>query len=251
MQGRRERVLIPASIALTSMLVTLWASAGLTNSPFTWFPFVPGPEGKELSALLGVLAAVGITNLGIGYICQVIITFVIFWRPKYRFIDFNKLVKAFAIKIPCKLEEKQVLNILMEPLLAELHIRLHSHAPQPLIDHCSRRNSAWYIALDSIMACWLGWILAFLVMWSKVGSFLVFQRPCISQLIGFLITLLLFIFIFPYLLYKQGRRWNMEFWEVCWKWITWDLLTHPSPDIWRNDLMQRLLASANQTEARQ
>jgi uncharacterized membrane protein YciS (DUF1049 family) len=129
MQGRKERVLIPASIALISMLVTLWASAGLTNSPFIWFPFVQGAEEKELSALLGVLAAVGITNLGIGYICQVVITFVIFWRPQYRFIDFNKLVKAFAIKIPCKLEEKQVLNVLMEPLLAENYTLDSIHMP--------------------------------------------------------------------------------------------------------------------------
>ena len=308
MRDRQERILIPAAIAFISMLTTLWASAGLTNTPFIWLPFILRAKGNELSALLQFLVAVGAANLGIGYVCQCIFTFLMFIWPKIRFIDFDRLVKAFGLLftvdskfqsdlnnnrispelreefenrglplsenieikshkkyhrwtitdqghgrmhtvkkknshlniypfgINTNLSDRKIEKALRELLLAELHIRLHSHAPQSLIDHCSRRNSAWYIALNSTIASFLGWGLAFLVMLSNP---LLFNHLCNDQLIGFRSTWGIFLIVFPGLLFFQAWRWNSEFWQVCWKWVVWDLIKHPTPADWLSiDLMR-------------
>lgn len=219
MQGRQERILIPSAIAPFSMMITLWASAGLINSPFAWFLFIRQADGKEISALLGLLAAVGVTNLGIGYICQAIVTPLMFFCPRIRFInDLEYLFRAFGItnldnistklaSLGCHTSTKKIRRILRDLLLAEFHIRLHSHAPQQLIDHCSRRNSAWYIALDSAAAFMLGFLFASLVILSNAGNpTFSFVVMCTAQSIGFGTTFLFFVLVFPFVLYKQGQR---------------------------------------------
>lgn len=190
-------------------------------------------EGKELSAVLAFLAAVGVANVGMGYLCQIIATSSMFFFPRIRLVDFDRLVRVFGIPPDPRIDKKA----LREELLAEMHIRLHSHAPQSLIDHCSRRNSAWYIAFSSAVASPLGWFLAFLVMWSHTGSLASLRdQMCTAQGLGFGFAFVLFVILFPSLLIYQGWRWNREFWEVCWKWLHWDLATHPiSDDWWRSN----------------
>ena len=244
MQGRQERVLIPGAIGLLSALITLWSAAGLNNSPLQRFAFLQGVEGKELPVILGLLVAVGVTNFGIGYFCQIVF---ITWafRPRARFSDFGRLVSAFEIQdVVASSDPELVYERLHEPLLAEFHLRLHSHAPQSLLDYCSRRNSAWYIAGTSGVALVMGWVFAVAVMWSGSRS-LTDLWSCLPVPVRVVLVLEFgLIFGACAALLVQAGRWNREFWEVCWKWITWDLRMHPvSPD-WHQQLAAELRPSS-------
>ena len=237
MQGRQERVLIPSAIALFSMMITLWAGAGFNDSPFTWFPFIQQSEEQWLK----IISTIGIASLGIGFICQAIVTCLFFHFPGIRF--FNKgenLFEAFGINC-ADYPEKEIRKELREVLLAEFHARLHSHAPQSLIDFCSRRNSAWYIALNSAVGTILGLLFAVVVMMNHVGCYSsLCNYLCPAQQNRLLLTSLLLL-VFTTILWIQGCRWNKEFWDVCCKWIYWDIQTHrPDTNWWCKELDRRI-----------
>ncbi len=245
MQGRQDRVLIPASIVFISSFIILWSAVGFNKNPFIWFEFVQVTEGKEILALL---AALGITNIGLGYVCNIFFVTLMMVYPRARFIDFNNLIRAFGLAGNLCREQQKCLT---EPLLAEFHLRLHSHAPQSLIDHCSRRNSAWYIAKTSSFAFAIGWIFAFCVIWNKEGDPLAFYAGLKSPTKYYFALTFFFIFIvFPIASWLQGTRWNREFWEVCWKWVTWDVSTHPLPDDLKKSLLQSVGISADTPECK-
>jgi hypothetical protein len=235
--GRQERFLIPGTVAFLAALLTLWACAGLETGPVKWLPFI-GTNQDVLPPVLSFIAALGIANLGVGYMCHIIYTAVMLKIDCIRFIDLRRLVRAFGLDAS-KVGDASLQRI-REDLLAEFHLRLHSHAPASLVAHCSRRNSGWYIAQTSALALVLGWVFAVLVMTSQAGglcqlwSELKSDHPFSS-----IVVTLLFVVLLPVPLWWQGHRWNREFWEVCWKWIGWDVTTHPCGD-WLRELSTRL-----------
>ena len=173
MQDRQIRFTVPAAYALGSTIITLWLVAGLDRSPFDWFTFLKDTSSKttNLGPLLSLLVAIAITNFGLGYVCHSLFTLYMFMRKSERFVDFNRLLKTFKLtpKKECKLSnQKQAL--LERMLLAEFHARLHSHAPSTLLDWCTRRNTAWYVAKTCSIALWIGLFFAIFIN-SKMTKF--------------------------------------------------------------------------------
>jgi len=150
MQGRQERTLVPGAISLISTMMTLWLIAGLRESPFIWLPSVQTNSDKLLSPILIFLASVAVGNYGIGHVCQAILMGFTFLCYRTRFVDPKRLIDTF--NVPVEFKRRIFSKALREPLLAEVHLRLHTRARQSLIDHCSRRNSGWYINSSSAIA---------------------------------------------------------------------------------------------------
>jgi hypothetical protein len=186
------------------------------------------------TAMLDFLVKAGIVTIGIGYLCNALFTIWMLNRETCRLVDFSKLMLAFGLSVPRdrKLSCYQQRR-LEEQLLAEFHLRLHSHAPQSLIDHCSRRTSGWYIAKTSALASIIGWIVAVAIIFTSQGC--VFTASC-REVIGGVMSFVAFVLVIPYALCWQGTKWNQEYWGVCWKWIYWDQQTHPLPQDWLKPL---------------
>lgn len=221
MNGRRDRILVPAAVALASICGTVWLSSGFTRGPTDW--------GDAFSSkALEFLVNAGIVTVGIGYLCNAMFVFSMLVRSTCRLIDRSKLIQAFGLEMQDTENEKlswrkkrEQTQRLEEGLLDEFHLRLHSHAPQSLIDYCSRRNSAWYIANTSGIASILGWVLA------AVAIFPLFPW-CVDahSCGGTVASVFVFVVAIPGALSWQGRKWNREYWGVCWKWIGWNLESH-------------------------
>jgi len=120
------------------------------------FGDIPGDELK-------FLVSTGIVTLGIGFLCNALFVFYFFLFPSCRFVDFSKLMRAFGLEAKNGNLTREQQRGVEEPLLDELHLRLHSHAPQTLIGFCSRRNSGWYISITSGIASIIGWLVAVIV----------------------------------------------------------------------------------------
>ena len=201
MEGGKDRILIPSTILLIAAAMSLWFSAGLNHSPLVWFD-VP----KDTASLVGAMVAVGVANLGFGYICNALfVAWMFFWR-KERFSDFERLVTILGKN---KSESDRDLE---RTSLCELHYRLHSQAPQSLVEWTIRRNSAWYIAKTSTFASILGWLLALLVIMNS-------EHSSCDALIGLAISFFLFSIFLPVTLWRQGTKWNIEFWDVVLMWL--------------------------------
>ena len=257
-------VSVPGAIFLISMWGTLWFTAGFSHSPFCWFPFIQA-GGNQSPELIKAFLAVGIFSLGMWYICNSIATFsVLCTKRRIWHYDYTLLVTTFGIipnnpdqterenaigeelltlQQPPKMrkmhinKKKHVLKkALQDALLAELLTRVHSHGPQPLIDHFIRMNTLWYMALNSKIASILGWGIAFVVI--VINCF--FHPVTLLGLFGIPGLILAFIIFFcflPVLFYMIALRWSKEGWDVYCKWIAWDIITHPAPaDWWRNDI---------------
>jgi hypothetical protein len=246
-----QRILVPAAIVFMSMLVTLWFSIGLEKNPFQWFPFAVQPNKTDAKPLFELLIALGITNVAIGYICHGLFTFWMMVWPRERFIDVDRLLGAFGlqVKVKCESQRKKIHKEIRPYLLAEFHTRLHSHAPDKLIEHCTHRNTSWYVAKTSAIASYVGCLLAVAIMWSSSANFV---APCLDQVFqqpttrwGFGIASLMFLVVIPGYLWWQGGEWNREFWHVCWKWIVWDLHTNPMEkpkrEEWKASLPQNVV----------
>lgn len=247
MNGRGDRILVPSAVALIATGVTLWLASGGTKGPTDWF----GSSDPILKFLVGA----GIVTVGMGYLCSAIFTLRMLSSETCRLIDFSELMSAFGLRIqPGVPNKKQLIRQLMKPvwsgrrsaarsgartfassleerLLNEFHLRLHSHAPQSLIDHCSRRNTAWYIAETSAVASWVGWLVALIILLSGRGI-----GPSCKEIAGIVASFLVFFIVIPLALCWQGTRWNQEFWGVCWKWIAWDRQSHRAPHGWLGEL---------------
>jgi hypothetical protein len=226
MNGRRDRILIPSAVALISMGSTLWL-ANLRTKDMTDLLSLNVPS---LNPTLDFLVGAGIVTIGIGYLCNALFTLRMLCSEKCRFIDFSKLVSAFGLSEPkyekqswC--QQRKEWKQLKEELLDEFHLRLHSHAPQSLIDYCSRHNSAWYIAKTSALASILGCFVA-------IGIIFTSSRCVDIASSKGAVSIAVFVVVIPLALSWQGTVWNREFWGVCWKWIAWDQQTHPLPKSW-------------------
>jgi hypothetical protein len=149
-----------------------------------------------------------------------------------RLVDFSELMLAFGLKIRSGANKRVIREKLQQRLLNEFHFRLHTHAPQSFIDHCSRRNTAWYIAKTSVVASWLGWLIAVVVLFARAG---IPPASC-KQLAGIVASIAVFVIVIPLALSRQGTKWNQEFWGVCWMWIHWDRQSHPAPHGWLGEL---------------
>jgi len=192
-------------------------------------------------SLATLLVSAGVLTVGVGYVCHALFAFCMFFCSRERLVDFERLKRAFSVTVvtePKKRKGKRAQRRELESeLLAEFHIRLHAHAPEGLLSHCTHRNTGWYIAKTSAMACLIGWLLAALVMCAKMGDpFHVWKDLCVQQQVGVGLSLLVFGAVFPVCAWYQGTKWNREFWAVGWKWITWDRLTHKLPDDWGKSL---------------
>jgi hypothetical protein len=243
--GRQDRFLIPGTVAFLSALLTLWVCAGLETGPLKWLPFIESNQ-DGLPSVLKFITALGVANLGVGYICHVIYTAVMLKIDCIRFIDLHRLARAFGLDTS-KAKDASLRSI-REDLLAEFHLRLHSHASASLVAHCSRRNSGWYIAQTSALALVLGWVFAVLVMTSQAAGFCqLWSELRIGHPVSSIVVTLLFVVLLPAALWYQGHRWNREFWEVCWKWIGWDVTAHPCSE-WLRELSTRLHPRTGEVE---
>ena len=222
MNGRRDRILVPSAVALIAIGATLWLSSGGARNPTDWF------NGLS-DAWLGFLVGAGIVTVGIGYLCNALFTLWMLRRESCRFVDFARLMSAFGLRIMDARRRKVIVGQLHERLLDEFHLRFHSHAPQSLIDHCSRRNTAWYVAKTSALASIAGWLVA--VAMTFGGRCHVDTISC-TEITGVVLSFAVFAIVIPGTLNWQGTKWNREFWGVCWKWIAWDLQSHQPPSDW-------------------
>lgn len=236
MEGGKERLLVPAPIILIIIGMTLWLSAGLSRNPLIWFDF-----GQDWKYLVPSIIAIGVTNLGFGYILNIIFVARFFSKKESRYADFRRFLSTFRIKIEDGRPVQDYYKYLEEPVLAEFHFRLHSRAPQSFIDWTIRRNTAWYIAKASAVASVIGWIIAFLIICSRKGSIpAIIKELCAEQIAGLIASIALFIFILPVMLSKQGTKWNKEFWEASLIWLHEDINAHGLPDRWPESLIERL-----------
>lgn len=232
MNGRRDRILVPSAVALTAIGTTIWLASGGEMSPIDW---LHGFSDETLKFLVGA----GVITVGIGYLCNALFTLWMLLRQRCRLVDLYKLMSAFGLwmdppdkKFSCRrwLKQRKEWRRLEEELLDEFHLRLHSHAPQSLIDYCSRRNTAWYVANTSAYASLLGCLVALTIVFASHGC--IFTTSFIAYA-G--LPIFVFIIVIPLALFWQGARWNREFWGVCWRWIGWDRQTHSPGRGWLSE----------------
>lgn len=231
---RGERMLLPAAVGAVSTSVTLWLVAGLDVGPAYWFRRFTAAESTAT-----ILLAIGAGGLGIGYLAHAVFSAIMFINPATRNVNLDMLAKAFSVKITCK--KRAVRQEIQRCLLGEFHTRWHSHAPKLLIDHGSRRNSAWYIAKTSAITSALGWGVAFAFMSAFKGQLIVLPWAlCPVQTAGLCIAFLVFVIFLPVILWVEGTKWNEEYWEVCWRWLFWDRSVHGLPKEWYETLPEGL-----------
>lgn len=227
MNGRKDRILVPSAVALIAFGATLLLASDITRCPCLWLYCKSGTmfDFPEL------LVSTGILTVGIGYLCHALFTCWTLKCRESRLVDFPELISVFGLtKKKLSNEELQKLNEdelqkLEDELLAEFHLRLHSHAPSTLIDFCSRRNTGWYVAKTSAIASIIGYYVALLLMCYISAE--PFRHPVVLVILG-----AIFVLFIPSTLCLQGTKWNQEFWAVCWKWICWDIQSHPFPPEW-------------------
>jgi hypothetical protein len=144
-------------------------------------------------------------------------------------IDLNMLMAAFGIMFqPGTTMSPENQRQLAELLLDEFHARLHSHAPQSLIDHCRRRNAWWYLANTSAVASLVGCVVAIIIL--GYGDHL--REASCKNVVGIAVSIGIFVAGIPLALTWVGDRWHRQFWGVCWTWIRWDRQTHNLPHEW-------------------
>ena len=207
---------------LGSATLTLWIVAGPAESPLCWFPWLKGKDA--VGPVLSFLIAIGVTNLGLGYLCNVLFVMIMFFVPRARYVRFENLEAAVKLPGPsgCSWGQRRKFR---DDVLATFHLRLHTEAPSTLIDWCARRNTAWYLAKTSAFAIVIGPALA---------SYLIVKNHdrCGIQLIpwGWIAAVGLAAFLSFLLLWVQGTRWNKEYWTVMWIWLGSDLrhFGHPT-----------------------
>ena len=120
-------------------------------------------------SILTFLVTIGVTNFGIGYICNIITVGLAFKSERIRFADrFKRLAMALYPGIPLECMSKGDRSNLREEVLAEFHVRLHSRAPQSFIDFCTRRNTSWYVAINSCVAIVIGCFFAVFIIWWNI-----------------------------------------------------------------------------------
>ena len=154
MDGRKDRILVPAGMALVAFIATLWLGGGEH--------LIHCVIGKDGAVNYSRLLIGAVIPLGIGYFWNIIFVTCMFLCPSLRFEDFHKFLSAFGLKPNSDTQPKwkKEWRELSDALFDEFHLRLHSHAPQTLINYCSNRNTAWYMAINSGIASILGWFFA-------------------------------------------------------------------------------------------
>ncbi len=228
MNDRKDRILIPSTVALIAFVSTVVLASDITRCPYLWHFCI---SGKTIdSDFLNILLSTGIITVGIGYLCHALFTGWTLFSRKSRLVDFTKLISAFCLTDK-KLSNEDLEELtggeqqkLEDELLAEFHLRLHSHAPRKLIEFCTRRNTLWYVAMTSSFASILGYLAALAVI------FHLDPNPC-SHVCGLFLLLAIFSVVTG-VLFFQGTKWNREFWAVCWKWIYLDVRAYPFPSEW-------------------
>lgn len=252
MDGRTDRIKIPSLVAVISFGLTLLLASGFRVN----WAFLCSACGTD--DILVRLVGGTVITVGVGYLCNVPFNWLQFNCRGVRFVDFSKFMLAFGLKYDgcsrgchccdcccscCFLSrcfrtccdcpqdnQEQRWRVLEDALLGEFHLRLHSHAPKKLIDFCTRRNTAWYMANISAIASVAGAAFALLLLCCFFPDSVSAEK---CSILGSFLSVLVFFFLVPCALYQQGKKWNREFWEVCWKWIYWDRQVHPIPDDWK------------------
>lgn len=218
MHDRIQRYVIPATIVLmTAVLTVLVGTQGIKGTD-VW----RGLTAAGNSGIISAIITVAITNLGLGYVCHAIFCAVMF-RQKERIVDRGRLLQAFGLKT------QSLCSHQLEALLGEFHLRFHTTAPESLREHCTRRNSAWYIAKTCAIAVIVGLAVAAFYVWSQPDL-----KVCWLPSSIWVVLML----AFSGMSWNVGTRWNKEFWEVAWGWIAGDVKEHPLCDNWlkRNGL---------------
>jgi hypothetical protein len=217
MHDRIQRYVIPATVVLMVVVMTIWLGAKATGTGSLWRNLLDAGNAGMVAAVI----ALGVTNYGLGYVCHAIFCFVMFHCQKERLVSTKRLLNAFRLTTPDpggKVTRKQ-----FDAILGEFHLRLHSRASASLREHCTRRNSAWYITKTCVIAIAMGFLVGVVYAWKSPN--LVFNWP------GLIIWALLLV-IFGCFSWKVGTRWNREFWEVAWNWVERDVREQPLSADW-------------------
>ncbi len=217
MHDRVQRYIIPATVVLMTAAMTIWFGAKPTDGDSIWKDLL---DLKNAGVIVSAAIAVGVTNYGLGYVCHAIFCAFMFFSRRERLVDIDRLIGAFGLtdRLAGGLTRRQ-----LDAILSEFHLRLHSNASCTLREHCTRRNSAWYIAKTCVIAVVIGFLVA--VSYILKSPHLVFHWPALV-IWAFLLA------IFGVTSWIVGTCWNVEFWEVAWTWLERDLATASLPEEW-------------------
>jgi len=212
MHDRIQRYVIPATVVLMTAAMTILVGAK---------PLAPLWKSVSTLGTAGVITAiitVGVTNYGLGYVCHAIFCVMMFAKRTERFGDSRylaRLLKAFGSSSkPTEPTEVTDSELDLDRILGQFHLRLHSsQVPECLRDHCTRRNSAWYIAKTCAIAALVGLI---------VALFCVHKSPSITFDCLPLSIWIVAVVAFTASSWWVGTRWNVEFWEVALGWVERD-----------------------------
>ena len=227
MHDRLQRYVIPATVVLMSAILTVWLGGVPTSNQMPDSSFFNGGD----TDMLAFVIAVGVTNFGLGYISHALFLALMFLSQKERLIAPDRLLCAFQVQV--KSQGNKTRRRHRNSLLGEFHFRFHSRAGKNIVDHCTRRNSAWYIAKTSGIAAVLGWL---------TGIIFIFKSPHYTSIsLGWFLGWSIIILIFFIMSSLVGTQWNREFWDVAWKWIADDVSKNPLSEEFlnSNDLKKR------------
>lgn len=215
MKDRSDRLIVPASVfaAFFAIPIAIWLES------IDKFSINDLHDVSKYSIIFGFP----------GYLMHWLATTFVLSFDWFRLVDPKKLMNSFGIN-----NENVCSEELRTSLLAEFHLRFHSHAPQSLIDHGTRRNTAMYISLSSAFAAVTGAVAAIIVIVTvfKDAPILLFERMCYYYL---------FVVVFAAISMWLSWKWNREYWEVCWIWIGWDIVTRPPPSDWQDEIRKKYI----------
>ncbi len=231
MHDRIQRYVIPATVILMSAVISVWCGGKLTSDESLWKDLIAAGDAGIVAAVI----TVGVANYGLGYVCHLLFCAFMFLNRKERFVDTDRLFKAFGIKTKT---DGKFTNNQLDATMGEFHRRLHSCASDSLRDHYTRRNSAWFITKTCAIAAVMGVV---------VGTFYILKSPNLEiSWIGLGVWSLL-VLMFAIASWKVGTRWNTEFWEVAWNWIKTDVDERELSEEWlkANNFIRNNLSSSS------
>ena len=220
---RDYRLTIPGAILILVFCLTLCAGTGFRESPVkTWFPWLAVSNPEYFTSVVGTIVALLVTNFAGGFLCYSLTMLPFVRRHGTWLLSEQDLERIETEVTNCQLGDGTRRNDSHREVMAEMHLRLHSHAPQTVMDFLTRRLTVGYTAYGSIWAIWIGYLFALAVMarnglavsWPLTG------KHCL------LILGVIFALLTPLLL-RIGKQARTDVLDVLIKFLRWDARTNP------------------------